>query len=195
VTWLGVDVGGPRKGFDAALIDDSSVLRLAGRLDRGGVVALVESARPRVVGIDSPRACAPPGETSRDCERALARAVCGIRWTPDRARVAASAYYGWVVHGLALHAAIDAIEVFPTASWTRWLGPRGKRARADWTRAGLPALGLAGIPPRTNQDQRDALAAAVTARAHSRGETEAFGAIYVPRQGRSRGIQAGTARR
>jgi predicted nuclease with RNAse H fold len=193
--WLGIDVGGPRKGFDVALIDDREVLELRSRLGTSDVVKLVASARPAVVGIDSPCACAPDGETSRADERALARAVCGIRWTPDRARVAASAYYGWVVHGLALHAAVDAIEVFPTASWTRWLGPRGTRSRTEWTRAGLPALRLAGIPVRINQDQRDALAAAVTARAHSRGETEAFGAIYVPRHGRSRGIQAGTARR
>jgi predicted nuclease with RNAse H fold len=186
VTWLGVDVGGPRKGFDAALIDDSSVLRLAGRLDRDGVVALVESARPRVVGIDSPRACAPPGETSRDCERALARAVCGIRWTPDRTRLDASAYYGWVVEGLRLYDAlarldVEVIEVFPTASWTRWSGPRGARPRSAWTRAALAGLGLAGVPERTNQDQRDAIAAAATARAHDHGLTDSFGEIVVPR--------------
>jgi predicted nuclease with RNAse H fold len=193
--WLGVDVGGPRKGFDVALVDDREVLELRSRLGTSDVVTLVEEARPDVVGIDSPCACAPDGETSRADERALAHAVCGIRWTPDPVRVHASAYYGWVVHGLELHAVIDAIEVFPTASWTRWLGRRGARPRSDWTRAGLPALGLAGIPARTNQDQRDALAAAVTARQHARGETEAFGAIYVPRQGRTRGTQAGTARR
>src|SRR5262245_57581419 len=101
--WLGVDVGGPRKGFDVALIDDREVLELRGRLGTSDVVALVASARPAVVGIDSPCACAPDGETSRADERALARAVCGIRWTPDRARVAASTYYDWVVHGLQLH--------------------------------------------------------------------------------------------
>jgi predicted nuclease with RNAse H fold len=195
--WLGVDVGGPRKGFDVALIDDRRLLELRSGLRTGDVVDLVAAARPLVVGIDSPRSCAPDGETSRDGERALARAVCGIRWTPDRARVEAGVYYGWVVEGLALYSALGgaAIEVFPTASWTRWEGPRGVRSRADWSRAGLVALGLAGVPARTNQDQRDAIAAAVTARAVSRGESEAFGEIYVPRQGRSRGSQAGTARR
>jgi predicted nuclease with RNAse H fold len=186
VTWLGVDVGGARKGFDAALVDERRVRRLAGRLDRDGVVALVRSARPRVVGIDSPRSCAPPGETSRACERALARAVCGIRWTPDLIRVGASAYYGWVVEGLRLYEAlagleVEVVEVFPTAAWTRWAGPRGVRRRSAWTRDALAGLGLAGIPERTNQDQRDAIAAAVTARAHDRGLTESFGEIVVPR--------------
>lgn len=179
MSWLGVDVGGPRKGFDVALIDDEAV-RILARLDRAGVVALVRSARPQVIGIDSPRSLAPAGGSSRADERALARAVCGIRWTPDRLD---GPYYEWIVEGLRLYEALGgaAIEVFPTASWTRWLGPRDTRTRSAWTRAGLPVLALAGIPARTNQDERDALAAAVTARAYSRGQTEMFGAIVVPR--------------
>jgi predicted nuclease with RNAse H fold len=185
MSWLGVDVGGARKGFDAALVDDRRLLRLTGGLDRAGVVALVDSARPRVVGVDGPRSCAPPGETSRACERALARAVCGIRWTPDHRRVEGGAYYGWVVEGLRLYEAlasldVEVIEVFPTAAWTRWAGPRGARRRSVWTRDALAGLGLDDVPPRTNQDQRDAIAAAVTARAYSRGATQAFGEIVVP---------------
>jgi predicted nuclease with RNAse H fold len=182
-TWLGIDVGGPRKRFDVALIDERAVRRLD-RMGCEDVVALVDAERPRVVGIDSPRSCAPPGRTSRADERALARSICGIRWTPDRARLDGSRYYAWIVEGLRLYAALagreDVIEVFPTASWTRWLGPRGSEPRAAWTRRGLATLGLAGIPPRTNQDQRDAIAAAVTARLHSHRATEAFGEIVVP---------------
>jgi len=78
-------------------------------------------------------------------------------------------------------AGLEAVECFPTAAWTRWVGPRRGRSRAAWTREALPALGLEGIPTRTNQDERDAVAAAVTARAHSRGLTESFGEIVVPR--------------
>ncbi len=148
-------------------------------------VRLVEAHRPEIVAIDSPRSCAPPGQSTRECERLLARAVCGIRWTPDEDRVRAGAYYGWIVEGLALFEALagsetQAIEVFPTASWTRWLGRRGARSRSAWSRAGLETLGLDGIPARTNQDQRDAIAAAVTARQHARGETETIGEIVVP---------------
>ena len=99
----------------------------------------------------------------------LARSVCGIRWTPDAATVASSAYFAWIVHGLELFQAVtasgvEAIEVFPTASWTRWHGARGTRSRAAWSRDGLAAMGLRGLPNATNQDQRDAIAAAVTAR-------------------------------
>ncbi len=62
-------------------------------------------------------------------ERALARRVCGIRWTPDLATV---------------------------------------------------RDGGADVPPATNQDQRDAIAAAVTARQHTQGLTEPIGEIVVP---------------
>jgi predicted nuclease with RNAse H fold len=63
--WLGVDVGGKRKGFDIALIDARQVLALAGHLNREEVIEHVETEQPTVVAIDSPRCCAPPGQTTR----------------------------------------------------------------------------------------------------------------------------------
>jgi predicted nuclease with RNAse H fold len=186
VKWMGVDVGGERKGFDVAVIDSRELLVLHGRLDCTEVLEIVEAIKPLVVGIDSPCRCAPPGGTSRPCERELAKKVCGIRWTPDAPAVETSPYYGWVVQGLRLYAALvpvdtEVIEVFPTASWTRWLGKRGPRRRSAWTTEGLRTLGLGAVPDRTNQDQRDAIAAAVTARQHSQAMTESFGEIVVPR--------------
>jgi predicted nuclease with RNAse H fold len=183
--WLGVDVGGTRKGFDVALIDELGLLGLEGGLDRESVVAVAERNRPALVGIDSPRSCAPAGQTARESEREISRRICGIRWTPDEARVRGNAYYAWIVEGLALFEALIArptpvIEVFPTASWTRWAGPRGARTRASWSRSALAALGLEGVPERTNQDQRDAIAAAVTARLHTHNLTETIGEIVVP---------------
>jgi hypothetical protein len=154
--WLGVDVGGERKGFDVALIDG---------------------------------------------ERQLARSICGIRWTPDERAALGSQYYAWVVQGLALFEALagrgaELSEVFPTAPWTRWLGKRGGRTRVAWTRDGMSALDLRGLPARTNQDQRDAIAAALTARLHDRGLTEAIGEIVVPlhNQGEPRARTLGSGR-
>lgn len=184
--WLGVDVGGKRKGFDVALIDARRLLALYGRLNHEAVVEVVDTHRPKVVAIDSPRCCAPDGEATRAGELELARTICGIRWTPDESRVRDSnAYYAWIVEGLGLYALlsnreVEVIEVFPTASWTCWYGKRGSRSRSAWSREGLIALGLEGLPPRTNQDQRDAIAAAVTGRQHTQGTTEAMGEIVVP---------------
>jgi predicted nuclease with RNAse H fold len=183
--WLGVDVGGKRKGFDIALVDERRLIRLLDGLSREEVIAVVAQDRPDVIAIDSPRSCAPPGQTSREGERLVAKAICGIRWTPDIHTVKANRYYGWILEGLALYQALEndeakVIEVFPTASWTRWYGARSRRRRAAWTREALTALGIADVPQRTNQDQRDAIAAAVTARQFADGATEHLGDIVVP---------------
>jgi predicted nuclease with RNAse H fold len=183
--WLGVDVGGRRKGFDVAVVDDRRLVDIEGGLDREGVVQMVERYRPKLVAIDSPQCCAPEGQRSREGERQLAASICGIRWTPDARQVRARPYYGWIVEGLALFEVfvarkVAAIEVFPTASWTRWHGKRGTRTRAAWSRQGLATLDLESVPARTNQDQRDAIAAAVTAWQHTEGMTETMGDIVVP---------------
>jgi predicted nuclease with RNAse H fold len=182
--WVGVDVGGKRKGLYVAVIDDRRVLALQSHLTCRQVADIVMANRPAVVAIDSPRCCAPEGQTARDGELQLAKSICGIRWTPDAGRVHASAYYAWILEGLALFdalaAGVEVIEVFPTASWTRWQGKRGPRTRAAWTRQGLAALGLQCVPARTNQDQRDALAAAMTAHQHSLARTQMMGDIVVP---------------
>jgi predicted nuclease with RNAse H fold len=183
--WMGVDVGGRRKGFDVAVIDDSGLLALERRQSVRDVVARVASARPRVVAIDSPRSCAPAGTTHRPDERALRAAVCGIRWTPPRSQLDGNPYYEWIVEGLSLYEAleplpVEVIECFPTAAWTRWHGPRNGRSRAAWSREALDALGLDNVPSQTNQDQRDAIAAALTARSYFEGRAERFGEIVVP---------------
>jgi predicted nuclease with RNAse H fold len=186
--WLGIDVGGQRKGFDAAVVNEGRLLSLAGRLDKHDVVRLVRDRAPTLIAIDSPRCWAPEGKTARAGELELNRRVCGIRWTPDQASGATGDYYAWIRGGLTLYEALGPLgiplaEVFPTASWTRWSGPRGPATRARWSREALASLGLEGIPKRTNQDQRDAIAAAVTARAHTAKRTETFGEIIVPLTG------------
>jgi predicted nuclease with RNAse H fold len=184
-TVIGVDVGGQRKGFDVALLDDREVAALMGGLNCETVVELVSTHQPALIAVDSPRSCAPEGQSTRECERELNASICDIRWTPDKKRVHANPYFAWIVEGLALYAALAAasapvIEVFPTASWTRWHGPRGPLTRAAWTRDGLARLALTGVPERTNQDQRDAIAAAMTAQQHIRGLTHEIGKIVVP---------------
>ena len=195
--WAGVDVGGRRKGFHAAVVD---ARRLAGGPVRlatpAAVVARLAEYEPRVVAVDSPVCAAAEGALSRDGERALARDVCGIRYTPEAARLVGS-YYEWIRHGLELYreleaarvdlyrdldtAPLEVIECFPTASWTRWAGPKGKRRRSEWSSQALAGLGLADVPGRSSQDGRDAIAAALTARLYELGLTESFGEIVVPR--------------
>lgn len=188
--WAGVDVGGSRKGFHVALLDGGRRVSLARAPTVERCVALVRAAA--VVGIDAPASWAAPGEGSRACERAFASAgVCGIRPTPDEATAVARTdrYYEWVERGLELWAAlrgagVPAVECFPTASWTRWTGRRGAAGRGTWSSAGLAALGVDGDRAR-NQDERDAVAAAVTAWQCDRhpATVERFGELVVPRPG------------
>lgn len=180
MTWAGVDVGGRRKGFHAVVVDGERLVAGPARLGNARTaVAWLAAHDPRLVAVDSPCAPAPRGLRSRPCERALARAVCGIRYTPDRDRLAGNPYYEWILNGFELYAAlagagIQAVECFPTASFTRWAGARGERTRAEWTRAAL------GLRVAHGQDGRDAVAAALTARSAALGAVEEFGDIVVP---------------
>jgi predicted nuclease with RNAse H fold len=189
-TVVGVDVGGRRKGFHAcALRGDEIVAGPKQLADVPSAVEWVAALGPAAVALDSPKTCAPDGESSRADERELARAVCGIRWTPERSRLAGNPYYEWVEHGLELYDALAAagidrdrlVEVFPTAAWTIWAGLRAGRPRSEWSANALADLDLDGVPDRhLTQDDRDAVAAALVARLYAEGRTQAFGEIIVP---------------
>lgn len=199
--WAGVDVGAA-KGFDVAALDAGGLAAGPERLRTPEkVVAWLRALRPRLTAVDSPRRPAPDGARSRADERALAAAVCGIRYTPDAGALAASPrYYAWVAHGLALYAVLDraglaACECFPTATWTRLGGPRDGRPRGTWSDAVLRGQpDVAGLPPRLGQDARDAIGAALTARLHDAGATERYGEIVVPRSAASSARPRGESR-
>jgi predicted nuclease with RNAse H fold len=180
-------VGGRRKGFHAALVHPDGRVELARFTTPQNAANWLRLREPRLTAIDGPRSPAGPGQRSRDCERVFAAAgICTIRYTPDRDGLDSNPdYYEWVERGLRLYAACAAvglktIECFPTASWTRWAGARGKRRRSAWTSEALSQISLTGLPKRTSQDDRDAIAAALTARDHLAGNTTSFGDIVVP---------------
>ncbi len=182
-SWAGVDVGGRRKGFHAAAVDDERLVAGPVRLPTvADAVEWLVTLEPAVVAVDAPRSPAPDGLSSRPCERELARAVCGIRYTPERARLVANPYYAWILHGLELYGALaaaglDTIECFPTASWTRWAGARGDESRAAWSQAALNGFGFGVV---RGQDARDAIGAALTASCFACGQVERYGEIVVP---------------
>jgi len=160
------------------------------------IVDRIVAADVRVAGVDSPCAWAEPGERSRRCERDfVALRLCGIRFSPDEATALArsDAYFEWIWNGLSLwhaleRAGVSTLEVFPTASWTAWSGGRGSQRRAAWTRAALAELavrGVSGLEPATNQDRRDAVAAALTTRQWSRAPdtVHVIDRFVVPRAG------------
>jgi predicted nuclease with RNAse H fold len=186
--WAGVDVGGHRKGFHAAVVDGRRLLAQPANLkDAGAVAEWLCRWSPRLVAVDSPCVPAAPGRRSRPEERDLVAAgICGLRYTPDASTIRRHPHYAWVACGLALYralaeAGLSAVECFPTAAWTRWHGPRGRRPRAAWSAAALAGRRLRGVPARLGQDGRDAIAAALVAYDHDHGRCDTFGAIVVPR--------------
>jgi len=63
--WAGVDVGGPRKGFDVAVIDRRGLVALERVASPRDVARRLAVFAPRVVAVDSPRRAARHGESSR----------------------------------------------------------------------------------------------------------------------------------
>ncbi len=184
--FAGIDVGGRRKGFHLAVIEGARVVGLEEYRGVGGLVERLVEVGPQAVGIDSPPEWAPDGEKSRPAEREfVGRKVCGIRYTPDRAAAEAHAgnYYEWIFNGMALWEGLGeagfqgkSFEVFPTASWTIWHGPRGKRNREEWSQEALEALPLELPEVEWTQDFRDAVAAAWTVALLESGRAEEIGA-------------------
>ncbi len=186
--FAGIDVGGRRKGFHVAVIHEGCVLAGPARLGTpDDAVGWLRGFAPSVIGVDAPREPASDGAVSRECERRIARDICGIRYTPDLRTLRSATYYAWVLHGLELYAALagddwEVVETFPTACWTRWAGPRGDRPRGAWSGDALARLiPVSGRPARLGQDGRDAIGAALVAREHFAGRTDpAFAPIAVP---------------
>src|SRR5438034_269322 len=175
--WMGIDVGGRRKGFHVAVVDDDLCLVELKRMQLDEVVTLTQalSASVAMVAVDAPAEWAPPGARSRPCEKSFAEScVCGIRFTPDADTAARrdDRYFEWIESGLELWSSlrclgVPVMECFPTASWTAWLGPRAGSTRATWTAHGIEWLrgeGVIGLDEVQNQDERDAVAAALTGR-------------------------------
>ena len=137
--WAGVDVGGPRKGFHLGVTDGRRLIDHKQARSAEEAVRTLRQWQPILVAIDSPRRPALSGK-SRPEERCLAKAICGIRYTPNREVIERNPHYewircGWTLYRLIEREGLDAIECFPTASWTVW-GRRRSGTRARWS-AGL----------------------------------------------------------
>lgn len=194
--WAGVDVGGRTKAFHLAFVDEEMRVSLARSASVVDCVQVLLGSGVSVVAIDAPSSWAPPGQRSRPCERwFMGMRLCNIRFTPDGPTATAreDTYYEWIEHGLELWAAcraagIVATECFPTASWSAWFGSREAISRAAWTKRGLadlPRTGLRGVDAAGNQDERDAMAAALTAYQWDRqaATVETCDDLVVPRRG------------
>ncbi|MBM5823562.1 MAG: DUF429 domain-containing protein [Cyanobacteria bacterium K_Offshore_surface_m2_011] len=190
---VGIDVGGPRKGFHAVALSGGAY---AAQLATGDAEALAHwcrsVVRARVIAIDAPCRWSVDGR-ARPCERELRRQgiICFASPTRQAAASHPSGYYDWMLQGEALYRALEpshplatalpiegpaCFETFPHAiTWHR----RGGNAQASRKRTQRrELLQQAGIDlaPLTSIDWIDAALCALTAhRATSGGACVAYG--------------------
>ena len=103
----GIDVGGARKGFHAVLLEGRRVLD---QLNTSDAEVLAQwCLRAERVAIDAPCGWALAGQRSRLCERQLLAAGIHCFATPTREAALASRsnFYGWMLRGEALYAALQ----------------------------------------------------------------------------------------
>lgn len=203
--WIGIDVGGRRKGLHLAAIrpdEELSLDQARGNSQTEDALEWIQQFEPiRCVAIDAPADWAADSELSyRACEKCFrSKGICNIFYTPTQAvgerrarRNGGDGHYEWIECGIELRRRLVArygnemiVECFPTASLTRW-GTRREGSRARWSRNVLTNRwgGRFEVSKARNQDQRDALAAALTALQFDTApeSMEAFGPLQVPRE-------------
>lgn len=162
---VGVDVGGPVKGFHACFLDDLRVVRWFAEASPEALASAIRSFDPAVVAIDAPRLPLRTRDETRAAERAIFKLGYRIQWT----RKAPLEPDSWMVNGADLWSRLEGIrcvETFPTALSDR-LGE---------CPVALPLSMLSGKELRpTYKDYLDAAICAWAAHRVAVGDGEAFG--------------------
>jgi predicted nuclease with RNAse H fold len=181
LTTVGIDVGGPRKGFHAVALTGGTYAAQLATADAQELAHWCRSAvQARVIAIDAPCRWSVDGR-ARPCERELRRQgiICFASPTRQAAAAHPTDYFGWMLRGEALYQALEpshplaaalpigsqpcCFETFPHAiTWHR----RGGNAQAaQKRRQRRELLQQAGIDlaPLTSIDWIDAALCALAA--------------------------------
>lgn len=103
---IGIDVGGPRKGFHAVALRDGQYLEKCSALIAGDIALWCRRLRATAVSIDAPCRWSLTGR-ARPCERALAAEGLYTFATPSRAKGEAHHFYRWMVKGAELYRCLE----------------------------------------------------------------------------------------
>lgn len=190
LTVVGVDVGGPPKGFHAVAIRDGKFLDKLATCDATAVVTWCRTLKASAVGVDAPCKWSLTGG-QRPCERELAGLGISAFATPSLAVGSVHPFYGWMLNGAELFRLLEqhyrlyggrcstlnpvCFETFPHAIACALAGKElsAKEKRIDRRRL----LSQAGIATDflKNIDEVDAALCALTARYFLAGTFKAYG--------------------
>jgi len=180
---VGVDVGGPGKGFHAVCLDAGRCMAVTRTREPGELVAWIRSLGAAVVAIDAPCGWSMQGK-SRLAERELQRAGIHSFYTPSRTDALASDFYRWVFNGERLYrmlaaeyplyrgqarAAKTCFETFPHAVTWQFVPGYPIREKRMVRREILEAQGCQ-VNLLKNIDLVDAAVCAIAADFFSRGD-------------------------
>lgn len=189
---VGVDVGGPQKGFHAVALQDGHYREQLSTPIAEEVAAWCRRLTASAVGIDAPCRWSLTGR-ARPCERALAAEGLSTFATPSHAKGRTNPFYQWMVQGAALYRALASdyplyngqrsvsgqvcFETFPQAIACARAGKilSAKQKRADRSRL----LREAGVSTEalTNMDWIDAALCALAAHHLVMGTFKTYGDV------------------
>jgi predicted nuclease with RNAse H fold len=200
VTVVGVDVGGPRKGFHAVALQGGLFLARTESCSAVDICTWCRARDARVIAVDAPCRWRYNGRM-RPCESALAAEGMACFATPSRENAENNAFYGWMLNGAALYALLErhfplfngvrrhvrvCAETFPQAVACALARKIVRAKKKKTVRAAL--LRATGLDPALlpNIDYIDAALCALAARHLYLGSFRAYGEagggfIVVPR--------------
>ncbi len=188
-TVIGIDVGGPRKGFHAVVLREGAICGTKTDCDPKAMVAWCLEQDASVVGVDAPCMWSVAGK-HREGERLLNQAGMHCFYTPTRERAQGNPFYSWMLNGERLFQSLlthfslytgahsekrVCFETFPHAIVCALKGRIvPAHPKTSVRREVLRTLGL-DISSLTNIDLIDAALCAVAADAFRRGEATLYG--------------------
>lgn len=192
---VGIDVGGPKKGFHAVALRDGNYLDKFAALEASGIAAWCRQVGARFIGVDAPCRWSQAGR-ARPVERELMKEKIWCFSTPTREKAIAhpKKNFHWMLAGEALYDALQAthpilarneapmngaicFETFPQAIACALAGKIvSAKNKATTRRALLQQSGLS-IEALTNIDMVDAALCALTAHHLARGSFRTYGEV------------------
>lgn len=187
---VGVDVGGPRKGFHAVALRGREIVAVWRTREANELAAWCRTQGAQVVAVDAPCRWRPPGGPGRAAERELAQAGIACFPTPTRERAEGHAFFRWMLCGADAFAALEpsyplfagkpppgpvCFETFPQAVACALAGKIVSAKEKRPVRTAL--LQQAGLDPTafTSIDEIDAALCALAGQALAAGTFRAYG--------------------